>query len=677
MENIYKFSNLSEPTSEELRKKVKYLKKDFNHIARRQVLHASKEVYNNIEFIHQAFDVDKNFIKYIPDSKKQTSRNDLFATWIEIKNNDNHIEEQKKHIYRKNGEIVIGNSYTNYTHVNKVILKHLYPDCFKRNVHTSYGFSGKEFVRNFKIITDCTYGGYLKENSDIFVIDIDNHNNTDKTSMLQLYYRVKKRFGNENILLTEKSYQYGFHIYVKLNRVIDKDKKAILIDQVIKRCLSNKTYIQSPCKIRFPLSCQYQPVEPEWGMDVLSKEEAGEIALKKYNNSEGFNCDYLFESENEPVVNKEIVVNTDNIITNETIKESIIDKNNNEIDVIKTSPGRDGRGKAYFTVLEKSNYSNYKSVKLPESINAGERNDNFLLIARVLKAQGKTIDEAWDYIISHIGSSKDLNNSKKIPRLRKDFEQIYSKADVSKMKGAKKSKYMEEGLTEFIDNTHLIPKVILKGLRTEQFKKDLQEKLNNNNMEITYSKDKILNGCTELIIQLIGKMYYQALNPRIANKKFNPDGTDSIVGVQFSEIECKLLSKQYPELFENIDVYNNILNTVYYFSDLFFLYKKHFFNPNQLHLSRCRQFIFGDITNQVTDITTLTLHIIRYLNNTYESFKRYYVMFKSYACNIIFKDINIINNNYKTNNYLLNLNLIHSIKPIKELEYKHLTYSLS
>lgn len=509
------------------------------------------------------YDLDKSFIKYYFNNES----NNIGFKWKELKSNRTHIINSH---YKKNSKDLL----YSYTDKKDIIVKHIFSKDYSKYVYKKSNvkkiidnyvkfnpnkkeiekYKDNSIIESAHVIGNTIHGGFVKEYSDILVLDIDNHDDLDQNLFSQQIFNFLPDELLNNIIHIEESFEKSYHIFVKLDKeysLVEKRMFIAPINEHIKSYKSIKSKIEVPEKIAFPLSYRYSPVE------YINEQIKPVTTYMKL---------YLFETIHKYNDIKGYCLNQSKIVVNAT--EEVIIENK-----IQWRPSE-----LYFRSKTKFISKDEKIKQLKSNpdfkIYSGDRWNTIHKIMREAKSYDINNDELFEIIQSNNIDSKDLSDSHKLTKLKKECFGSYSKTNYRNI--------IQEP-NKFFSNRYIIPEDILNKLHKNKFIDSVIEncgrELNDKNREIF----KIV------LTEMIGKFYYNIEKPKNVKNSFS---NKYLIGIQFSKSECNLLKQQHGIL-KNTDVYN-LLTTLYKSSGLF---KQHFsckrgwfFNPVDTSKNRCRQF---------------------------------------------------------------------------------------
>jgi len=434
------------------------------------------------------------------------------------------------------------------------ILKH----CFPLELKNKSKYNDSNYIH----IDMC--GSSFKENSDILVIDIDNHKNEGSLSIFNEFQIIKNHFENK-IVYMEISKDFGLHIFVKLDKVYSLNEKQEYFKSISKEY--NLTHSHLPFKMRFPLSYHYQPCD----LDLNHNNPIDTIEKIKtdYKNLSGFNIN--------PVARNLL---TEKLITNEKVyKPSALYK-------------RQGKKINHITPDEFLQTTDI-------IISKNNRHLPMLEICRISKFNNWNTDQTLNVIRNLDHGSNDLKKWDNT-RLSKEIEHIKNKSKI----------YYSETATNyckpdtFISNEKYVPLEIKNLIQSDEF---IINTIQNSNYKLTELNIKKFKAVS---IELFGYIYYNTHNSKqtTRDKKY-------LVGIQFSPYYCELFKKylQESKQFISIDVYD-IIHTIMQYSNFFNQYfindRGWFYLKDNIENNYCRQY---DLSNNKHHYLFNNSNIISYL----------------------------------------------------------------
>lgn len=532
------------------------------------------------------FDLSRNVIS----QKTKKTRNTMTTKWTELKTvpyDDNCVYVTESRYNKKENkyyEVNIAKSKI------ELAFYHIFSDCVKTNF---YYYSHRDILestlsaQNVNKINN-NVGAYVKDKTDVFVVDIDNHDGTNTLRMLEMRDLVIMVLGIENLIFQEMSQDYGFHLYFKLDRPLTYEGRTKLLKYIQKKIGVSKKHLQTPCKVRFPLSYDYTALSCD-STDICAFEnntiEAINKTINKYENCKGFDASKYATEES-------------------TVKEKFqtLYKRTKVSSIIKKMGINE--------FLSNPDYDVYE----------GESYEKACIFVYFAVNHNMTEEECYDLMQQKNKGSKDLTNNPKESKKRIKF--LYKKFDSSKCN------IIPAEALNYISNKNLIPEKVIKLLSNKKVIKHLI-------MFMGY-KDTIRNRrITEiLLIEIIGKFYYNIENPKELQNKNLPEKL--LVGEQFSLDACNLLKTLYNEL-KNVNVYKRVSDLLKFsgiFSQFFSNKRGYFFNSLSNSKGSCRQFILrtnGDnlISFSKETLTTFILTSFSFITEKFREFKGFILSYNS------------------------------------------------
>lgn len=423
-----------------------------------------------------------------------------------------------------------------------LILKHCFPLELKN----------KKRQTNTHYVHENIWGSSLKQESDIIVFDIDCH----KGNTLQSYQELMSLidYFKEYIYL-EKSYEGGFHLYIKLNAKYDMIAKRKLFENIKKEI--NLECTELPSRVRFPFSYHYEPCDKDF--ETFNPVDSMDIIKHNYDNQHGY-----------------------------IIKELKEDKK--VIPIISA-------------IYERTRQSKIKHITPDEFLNItdiviyeGYRNEPMLQICRISNFNNWTREETLHVIRNLDNGSKDLSKWGDT-KLLKVIETMKNKSTI----------YYQESISTkpetFISNIDYVPTVLKTNIENKQFIDNIITNCNYRITELNRYKFTII------LKEMIGAILYDCKNNRIT---INDKNNKYIIGKQFSAQYAILMKKYYPE-FSSTDVHG-IIKSILKDSGLFTQYKSNIrgwsFNPNFKEGNFCKQY---DFINNKKHILFKDINIVLYI----------------------------------------------------------------
>jgi hypothetical protein len=444
------------------------------------------------------------------------------------------------------------------------ILKHCFPLELKNNISKKTNWiSNQEDKIGAHYIEYDMCGSYLKENSNIFIIDIDCHDGATLNSHNNLY-TLLNHFNNEYLYL-ERSYEGGYHLYIKLYKEYSLLQKREYLNEIKKQY--NLDNIEIPVKMRFPFSYHYEPYTHNF--EFVSIQDSLKNIKYNFDNQQG----YILQTEQKeksqkitPIVSSIYSRQRQSKIKHITPEEFL---HNNEIDKSK----------------EKIN------------IFKGYRNDPMLKICQISNFNNWTNEETLDIIKQLDQGSKDLSK----------WSDNYTLKIIENMKNTC-TIYYQESISckpeKFISNIELLPDWLQSSLSDEQFIDSIIIKCKYKLTDLNRKK------FTAALQEMFGSILYDCKNNRTTlnnkNKKY-------LIGKQFSSQYAQLMNKYYSNSFNSVD-FHSIIKAILKYSELFSQFKSNSrgWNFNALYKEGnfCKQY---DLSNNKNHILFLNDNVILYL----------------------------------------------------------------
>lgn len=452
-----------------------------------------------------------------------------------------------------------------YESINKEykLSEHIIQHCFpleskKAFPKKSNWISSKENKIGAHYIEKDMCGSYIKDVSNIMIIDIDCH----KNNTLQAYNELLILLNHfNNYLYLEISYEGSFHLYIKLDKEYSYIERKEYLNKLKKE--KNLLCVDLHIKMRFPFSYHYEPCTEE--MEILSIQNSIKTINKKYKKQIGFNL-------------------------NIQQKEKVIP-------IISTLYGRKKKSKIKHITSEEF----LSSTDL--NISYKNRHNPMLEICRIGKFNNWNYGEILYVIRTLDQGSEDLKklNDKK---LLKNIENICNKSTI----------YYQKSITtkpeKFISNIDKLPINIKNVLEDESFINKVILNCERKITPINQQKFKII------LLELFGAILYDTQNNRITlNNKKNK----YLIGKQFSSYFANKLKEHYSEIqsFDCYGIIKDILNK----SNLFIQFKSNirgwYFNTLNSENNFCKQFDLSNNKNHIlfNNYNTICYLIINLLNS--------------------------------------------------------------
>lgn len=531
--------------TDDYKKRIKEISKHLETLTpSKHLSYVQKKFPEIFQFLEElGFDLESNFIS----QKTKKVRNHINTTWKEIKNsyNDKNVLYVEEDLYNgKTKEYYKKGFYKSKIHL---IIFHLFSDILL----TDYHFTPIDELLNSELAgkninkINRNVGCYLKEKSNVIAIDIDNHDNKNTLTMLNAYNAVINYFGKENLIYQENSYDYGFHLFIKLNTKLNSREKNNLLKNFKSQYREFSKFIEIPQKLRFPLSYDYTPLDIKYTTCAdynNNLEQCINDSILSYIRSEGFDCkNYVLEKERKKELSE--------MYCREKTNGSMANM-------------------SYEQFMENEKYDLY----------SGERFIKMPYFVSFAISHGYSQEECFDLVISKGKGSKDCKNKSKT--IRSEIKSLY------KSYKAQTIIYDTMEVEEFISNIDKIPNHVLNKITNKkvliQILVNTKQKVSSKNLEIL----KIL------LLEVVGKYFFNINNKKLLKNK-NLD-LKYLIGEQFSKKMCSLLKTHYDTL-KNVNVYKRISDILLYsglFSQQFSNRRGYFFDSENKGNSFCRQFYF-------------------------------------------------------------------------------------
>jgi hypothetical protein len=372
-------------------------------------------------------------------------------------------------------------------------------------------------------------GSDIKSESNILILDIDNHNNLGTLAPYEEWLKLKKLFSN-NIIYMEMSAEYGFHIYIKLNKNYSAEDKKEYLDKIKNE--HDLKFTEIPSRLRFPCSYHYQC------------------------------CDIELQPK-DPFINLQEIPN----------------KYKN-IKSLKLNIYQNYKPSIIYSRQKKSEYiSHYKFLNSTDIIiSEGNRHLPMLKICRISKYNQWTLQDTIKVIRQLDIGSKDLKkwDDKKLETIIKNIQEKSRLKPIENISNRKPDTYKS--------NSHLIPSQILNLIQSEDIIFKLIQESNYKLTPLNQLKFK------ETLIEMIGTLYYNTQNPKqaVIHKL--------LIGTQFSETYCNLLSEYLSEKFnitiDCLTIVKSILKNKKIFQQYFSNKRGWLYSPDKKEYNFCKQYDF-------------------------------------------------------------------------------------
>lgn len=450
------------------------------------------------------------------------------------------------------------------------ILKHCFPLELKNNTPKKTNWiSNQEDKIGAHYIEYDMCGCSLKELSNIIVFDIDCHNG----NTLQTYSELLSLIDYfKEYLYLERSYEGGFHLYIKLDKEYDFFYKKKLLQELKDKF--NLQCTELPTRMRFPFSYHYESCDKDF--EIFNPIQSLKIIKNNYNNQKGFSLEIKEIKKVIPIISSIYSRQRQSKIKHITPEEFL---HNNEIDKSK----------------EKIN------------IFKGYRNDPMLKICQISNFNNWT-DEETLFIIKQIDQgSKDL---------ARWSDDIVLKV-ISKMR-SKSTIYYQESISckpeKFISNIELLPDWLQSSLSDEQFVDSIIIKCKYKLTDLNRKK------FTTALQEMFGSILYDCKNNRTT---LNSKSKKYLIGKQFSSQYAQLMNKYYSEQFNSVD-FHSIIKAILKYSELFSQFKSNSrgWNFNVLYKEGnfCKQYDLSNNKNHIlfNNYNTISYIIIQLLKSIFK-----------------------------------------------------------
>lgn len=432
------------------------------------------------------------------------------------------------------------------------VLKHCFPLELKNATSKRTKWLSQENQIGAHYIEYDMCGCSLKDLSDIIIFDIDCHNGNTLQSYSELIFLID--YFKEYLYL-EKSYEGGFHLFIKLDKEYDFYYKKKLLEELKQKF--NLQCTELPIRMRFPFSYHYEVCDKDF--EIFTPIQSLEIIKNNYEKQQGFSLE---------------------------IKE--IKK---VVPIISSIYGRQRQPKI------KHISSEYFLNNTDIIISKGYRNIPMLEICRIANFNNWT-DEETLYVIKQLDQgSKDLARWSDNTVLKV----------ISKMRNKSKIYYQESipcRPEKFISNINLLPDWLNDTLSEEKFVNSIILKCNYKLTDLNRKKFTIA------LQEIFGSILYDCKNNRTT---LNNKATKYLIGKQFSSQYAQLMNEYYSEEFNSVDFHSIIISILKY-SGLFSQYKSNSrgwnFNPSNKEGNFCKQY---DLSNNKNHILFIDNNIILYL----------------------------------------------------------------
>ena len=565
-----------------------------------------KEIPEILNFLNDlGFDLTRDFLSF--NRKKQ--KNFINSFWTTLQTNSFNSEiltyEIEKCKKIKSGALEKYNTYESKSK-NYLIFDHIFSNITRGNRHNYIHDSILKSAELSKNIhkENSIFGGYLKSESNILWIDLDNHNNTPTNEMRGYRDFLIHYFGESNRIFEEQSKDYGYHIAFKLSKKINiENHKKILKDflNTYKNFITDKSIFQIPIKMRFPFSHTYTAlkINDDIGNDLDNNFfSCYEKTKNKLNFSKGFN---VSEYNQELKIENSIYTREHKGKYNNLTKEQAIE-----------------------TILNDTDYDIY----------AGERNNMLSLFVHFGKRLNLSEYEVNELMISKSINSKDLSHTKGQEHNLKCIEHLYKN-----YKFNYDSNKLELDEDIFFSNYDLIPENIKIMIGNDSFISKVIIK-SNHHTKVTQRNIKIYK---ILLFEILGKFFYNIDNQKLLKNKNLPEKL--LIGEQFSKKFCELIKNKY-DILKHTDVYH-VISAILRNSSIFKQFKSnsigYYYDSLNPEESYCRQFTLTDNINNDIKFSKKQLinHILNSINSLIDKFNSWIVqLIKRNKINYIVKLFN-------------------------------------
>jgi hypothetical protein len=437
------------------------------------------------------------------------------------------------------------------------ILKHCFPLELKNNTPKKTNWiSNQEDRIGAHYIEYDMCGSYLKDNSDILIIDIDCHDGNNLKSYNTLY-SLLNHFNNEYLYI-EKSYEGSYHLFIKLDKEYSIIEKREFLNNIKEQY--NLSNIEIPVKMRFPFSYHYEPYTHNF--EFVSIQDSLKNIKYNFDNQQG----YILQTEQK-------------------------EKSQKIIPIVSSIYSRQRQSKIKHITSEEF-LQNTDIV-----ISKGYRNIPMLEICRIANFNNWT-DEETLFIIKQIDQgSKDL---------ARWSDDIILKV-ISKMR-SKSTIYYQESISckpeKFISNIELLPDWLQSSLSDKQFIDNIIIKCKYKITDINRKKFTIA------LQEMFGSILYDCKNNRTT---LNSKAKKYLIGKQFSSQYAQLMNKYYSDSFNSVD-FHSIIKAILKYSELFSQFKSNsrgwYYNHLNKESNFCKQY---DLSNNKNHILFLDNNVILYL----------------------------------------------------------------
>lgn len=438
-------------------------------------------------------------------------------------------------------------------------------------------------------------------NTSIVAIDIDNHNNTKEKSIETFKYIIKKYY--DNIVYTEMSQDYGFHLFINFNTHLNQKKLKTIQQSIISEGFNNIEIIganNSSQLLRLIDSPHYIPIK--FNKDFSKWEQQSE---KEYL-TQILNFNYSD--------NKEIFIEPKKI----SIKEIFIPKEKEYPAIpifIKKNTNLHYRNK--------QDVITYLNTKYPFS--AGQRVDYMKKIASACLYYNLSSDDYINITLSNNCGSKDLNSwdNQKINKIYTEYYNTFCNI----IGTSNQHQYKYSSSTQFYSNIDLYNENIntFAKEKIKEFSNVLLKKTILPSLKYKKWKDEYYSITFILIKEIIGSIIYQTQNSKTKNPLSNISQKKYELitkGYQFSRKQLEFFKQHYKTNINIHKLFNLIIkNSI--FTQFFHNNSGYCFNKN---FKFSRQFMFKKINNSKQIYNNILINITEYIkiieNNLKEIYKK-------------------------------------------------------
>lgn len=350
-------------------------------------------------------------------------------------------------------------------------------------------------LENMYKINDKTFGASQCLNSDILLIDIDNHKDRSALETLMMLLDYLEINVSDLIMLEQNVFTGGIHTAIKLCQPISNTKfySDLMVHLKSLDIMIECNFINN--FLRLPLSYEY-------------------VAIQKYDkifNYNEFIPQELWEKDfNDYINHLNLNVCNSNILNKMIAEYHTIKEPNKWANYWKTSK------KLFKRPLNSK--KEIKPIKLYEITNS-HRYETMSKMIPMLKGLGYSLDETVKTIREQNINSKDLSKWSN-EKLKRNITNFYNKCNITI---TKTSSY-----NGFVSNIENLPKQTLEFLSSAEFEKFITDRFitnyiserNKHNMymkELSKEKKEILSKQIPYYIKhIIGMMFYHINTPKIS-----------------------------------------------------------------------------------------------------------------------------------------------------------------